>query len=311
MARTSVGSSSFSSGVFAASVVEVEVLTPGGHRLMTQASGPEAEEFAAATTGPTDSFVLAARVRLCEAGDYVATRQIAAANSSELGRMLGEIAQDRSFEGDPVDFIEAVSRGSGQHVISLGRLVSAAQASCHAVNPSRFDGHGPSYAESLIPGSRDLLTMADYLTRWESDGFWRSSYYGLANRALRRLLPSTWRTPVFYDRIDALLDGRGPARGVEQIARWQPGAARVFRELAIPLGKAGDLVDSLARMVPQVPIWLTPYRPQDADTGDDYLLYAGIWGPGSHQRRGHALSAESAIDRLASDLGGTTVRSGA
>jgi FAD/FMN-containing dehydrogenase len=342
--RTSVGPSSFTTGDFAASVLELELLGPSGELFSAGPNGPHAAEFTAATSGdgPSDSLITAARVSLVEAGEFIATRQVGAGEANELAEVLSGIVRDGSFGGEPVEFCEAVSSGSGGYTISLGRPVGAAEAPCYAVNPSRYDRGGPPYASTLTPDAADLLRTAAFLTRWEADGFWRSSHYGLSHALVRRLWPARLRTPAVYGRIDAVLDGRGPAPAFEFLARWQPSAPRVFREIAVPLAGLAALLESLSGIVPAVPIWMVPYRAgcgagQDdtqplrapiptrpgsgtQSAGDDAApalaapagiwVYLGIWGPGAYRTKGHAVGAESAIDRLAARHGGRTVRSG-
>ncbi|MDR1152965.1 MAG: FAD-binding protein, partial [Bifidobacteriaceae bacterium] len=307
--RTCAGPSSFATGTFAASVRELELLEPSGEIALARRGGPRGEQFARIVDddGPTDAFIVAARVALRPAQDYVGTRTVGADEPAELGAILATISRTGAWDGEPVEFVEAVTHGPTSHAISLGRMISAAEAPLHAVSPSRYDRGGRPYALSLVPGSRDLLTTVDYLTRWEPDGFWRSFHYGLAHSSVRRWWPRRLRTPAFYSGLDSLLDGPGTTQVLERLARWRPQSARVFREVTVPLGAVGELVESLCSIVPGVPVWTVPYRDTPPDAGgppgahlaEAWSAYCGIWGPGAHQRTGHNVGAENAIDRLA------------
>jgi FAD/FMN-containing dehydrogenase len=314
--RTSVGASSFATGEFATSVRELELLAPCGEVVVARPDGPYGDLFAEviARDGPTDHLIVAARIALREAEEFVATRQVGATNSRELAGALTGIVRDGTWEGEAVDFLEAVSWGPTRHIMSLGRMISAAEAPCHAVKPSRYDAGGPPFAQTLTPGATDLMRLPDFLTRWEPDGFWRSFHYGLGHRAVRRMWPTRLRTPATYARIDAFWDG--PAQALDGLARRRHGA-RVFREVCVPVAALADFVESAAGIAPGVPVWMAlfPDTMDDAapsPTGQPTMwAYCGLWGPGSHQRTGHAPATEAAIDRLAEALGGRTVRAAA
>jgi FAD/FMN-containing dehydrogenase len=310
---TTVGASSFATGPVASQVIELQLLLPSGELVAARPEGPGEDLFSQVigTEGPTSAFVAAARIAVVPASGFVLTRQVGAANPTELAELLDGIVRDGSWDGQTVEFVEAVSRGPARHVVSLGRQVSAAEAPCHQVTASRYDGAGLPYAATLVPGTSDLLSLTDYLRRWDPDGFWRSGHYGLGHRPLRHVWPARLRTPAVYARLDALMDRPGPAQAIDRLTRWRPGPPRVFREVAVPLPAVGDLVEALNGIVPGVPVWLVPYRVDSDDAGPHprgHLAYCGIWGPGAHQRTGHAVGAASAIDRAVAHLGGRTVR---
>jgi FAD/FMN-containing dehydrogenase len=315
--RESVGSSSFATGTFAASVTELHLLTPSGAIVAASPSGPHADLFhrIVGREGPSECFIVAARIRLVQAEDFVVTRTVGLPNARDLAAALAVIAHEATWEGQPVQFVEATVRAN-TYTIALGRAVTGAEAPLHAVSPSHYDRGGPPYAATLSPGASDLLTMTDYLQRWEPDGFWRSFHYGLAHRGVRRAWPARLRTPSVYARLDALMDSPNPAQLLERLARWQPGAPRVFREVAVPLAALGELLESLNGIVREVPLWVTPFATHGDDAGPipsadpTFWAYCGIWGPGAHQRTGHNVGAENAIDRLTAALGGRTVRFG-
>jgi FAD/FMN-containing dehydrogenase len=302
--RPAVGSESWRTGPFTEAVISVDVLTTSG---MMQTARPDAESgelFAATLNGQAATGVItAAEVRLGPAAPFVATRAIGCAGASGLQASLEEATGSGSLDGAAVDFCEAVSHPSGGQILSLGRRVDSSEAQTLAVEPSRYGGRGPSYFETLVPGARDLMTMADYLTRWDADEFWRSFHYGLGAKLVRRLWPPALRGAPVYSRIDALLDARRAVRSIEQAARWRPGPARVYREVMVPLEHLAELLERLAGLAPGVPVWSCPVRLDGA-----MWVYCGIWGAGAHRAPAHNLGVESAIDRATGDLAGRTVR---
>jgi FAD/FMN-containing dehydrogenase len=320
VARTAVGSSSFATGAFADCVQALQVLTPSGLMVAAERDGAEAGLFHA-TLGAEGAtgYVAAARVALAPARPFVATRSVGFETASGLAAALEEVARERRWDGYPVDFAEAVTRGVMEHVMVLGRGVEAAEAATLAVEPSQYAGPGPSYDSTLADGARDLLSLGAYLTRWDADEFWHSADYAFRRPPWRTLWPARARTGRVYARLDALLDSPSPARELEQTARWRPGAPRVYREVVLPLNRLAEFLGKLAALIPGVPIWTCPLTTNKADdavptigrpgAAGNMWAYCGIWGPGGWRKLAHNVGTENAIDREAVALGGRTVRS--
>ncbi|MCL2787323.1 MAG: FAD-binding protein [Micrococcales bacterium] len=311
LVRTSVGANSLAVGTFAECVEGVELLTSSGHILWAARGGPRADLFAQTLGGRGKSgFVIGATVRLEPASGFVATDCLGVESPEDLAATLAQ-------PGEDVHFAEALVRGPGRLVASLGRAVNDGEASFLSASPSRYLGSGQPYSASLVPGSTDLLTTIDYLRRWDADEFWHSADYGMDRRLVRTLWPAALRKPEVFARLDAAR--QAPAvRWTEALTRWRPGPARVYREVAIPLDRIPDFLTSLWRIAPGVPAWIVPVaalpRPDGihdapAPASSQQGAVCGIWGPGAHLPHDHHLPAEAALDRLAANLGGFTIRS--
>lgn len=312
ISRTSVGSAAFRVGQVGNSVLEMELLAPSGDVIDAKPDGPNQEVFAGIVRGdgPGDHVIISARLAVRAVPAFVATRQIGFASPAELQEAMGSVIQSGGLDGEPVDFIEAVCAPATGPVMSLGRLVGLAEAPHHAVTPSRYCGSGPTYADSLTPGSTDLLTLSDYLTRWEPDGYWRSARYGLRALPVRKIWPARLRGRSIYDRLDRFWDG--PGQGLDQLIRQRSRTPRVFCEVAVPLDKFAQFAESVATIAPGLPIWMAPLQTNPADAATppttQFEAYCGLWGPGAHQKTGHNPQAQAALVEATTQASGHPTR---
>ena len=111
-------------------------------------------------------------------------------------------------------------------------------------DPSDYTGQQVFY-RSLQQRERDVLTVHDYLWRWDTDWFWCSRAFGAQQPVVRRLWPRSklrsdvyWKIVAFENRhhVMARLDAR----------RGRPARERVVQDVEIPLGPHGRV----PRLVP-------------------------------------------------------------
>ena len=181
------------------------------------------------------------------------------------------------------------------------------------------DRRGTSVDRATTPGSRsstarmqqrerDVLTVHDYLWRWDTDWFWCSRAFGAQSPLVRRLWP---RQPAAQRR---LLEASSPSRTAT--TSWPgstPGAGRpprerVVQDVEIPLDRTAEFLDWFLREVPIEPVWLCPIqlRPRPAShrgrpdgttpwplypmRPDEPYVNVGFWStvaiePGARRRR--------------------------
>ncbi len=170
------------------------------------------------------------------------------------------------------------------------------------------------YYQSLLNRSEDLLTMRDFLWRWDPDWFWCSRSFGMQNPLLRRLLgrwmlrsSSYWKIQSLYrkwkieERIRAM-------RKIMHlpIERFE----QVIQDVEIPIGKSPEFIEFYFREIDIRPCWICPMRPLDAagnwtlfamEPGALYLNF-GFWGSvrtSPDQAAGHFnRRIESIVNRL-------------
>jgi FAD/FMN-containing dehydrogenase len=197
----------------------------------------------------------------------------------------------------------------------LGRFEQTLDA---AETPSDYAGQRIFY-RSIRERSTDVLTVRDFLWRWDTDWFWCSRAFGVQQPLVRRLWPRRLKRSDVYQRIVGLENRHGVAARVDSW-RGRPARERVVQDVEIPLERTADFLDWFLREVPIEPIWLCPVALRESgggaadDSGAPWPLYpmrpgecyvnVGFWssvpiGPG---RADGDVNRE--IERVVSQLGG-------
>ena len=94
---------------------------------------------------------------------------------------------------------------------------------------SDYTGQQVYYRSIQQRATTDLLTMHDYLWRWDTDWFWCSGAFGVQNPTVRRLWPQRWRRSDVYHRLIGLnhrtgfMDWRRPPQGPAAARAGGPG----------------------------------------------------------------------------------------
>jgi FAD/FMN-containing dehydrogenase len=161
----------------------------------------------------------------------------------------------RTWEGEAVDFLDGVVFSRDETYLTLGRW---AKTVVGQAGPSDYTGQQIFY-RSLQQRERDVLTVHDYLWRWDTDWFWCSRAFGAQQPLVRRLWPRSklrsdvyWKIVAFENRhhVMARLDAR----------RGKPARERVVQDVEIPLERTAEFLDWFLREVPIEPVWLCPIQ---------------------------------------------------
>ena len=172
------------------------------------------------------------------------------------------------------------------------------------------------YYRSLQQRETDLLTMYDYLWRWDTDWFWCSGAFGLHDPRVRRLWPRRLRRSDVYHRLVGLEHRFGV---VARLDRWRgrPPRERVIQDIEVPVEQTPAFLSWFDAHVGMRPVWLCPLRlrepegPGSARIWPSYPLHPGttyvnigFWGtvpiaPGAEEG-----ALNRAIEARVSELGG-------
>ncbi|MBD8870005.1 FAD-binding oxidoreductase [Nocardioides donggukensis] len=300
-----IESTSFRHGLPHESVLEVEVLTGDG-RLVR--AGPDANpDLFAAFPNSYGSLGYATRLRieLEEVPAYVALRHLRFDSAAELASAVAELVETRSWAGERVDGLDGVAFAPDELYLTLARWTPVAEAP-----PSDYTGQRIFY-RSLQQRGTDVLTMHDYLWRWDTDWFWCSGAFGLHRPWVRRLWPRRWRRSDAYHRLVGL---EHRYRVVERLdrRRGRPPRERVVQDVEVPVSRLADFLAWFDDAVGMRPVWLCPLRlrepsgPGSARTWPTYPLAAGttyvnvgFWGtvPRPDDPDGGAGGRDGAVNR--------------
>ncbi|MEO6503758.1 MAG: FAD-binding oxidoreductase [Jatrophihabitantaceae bacterium] len=250
-----IESSSFRDGLPHESVLEMDVLTGAGQVLTTSPTQHPDLFHGFPNSYGSLGYAVRLRIELDPVRPFVGLRHVRFADLEALTAAIGQITAQRSWAGEPVDFLDGVMFGVDESYLCLGRWVdSPAEAGVDAA--SDYTGQQVFY-RSISTRERDCLTIADYLWRWDNDWFWCSGAFGVQNPVIRRLWPARYRRSDFYHRLIGLDHRFKVAEKIDRIRR-QPPRERVVQDVEIPLGRTADFLRWFAAQVAMSPVWLCP-----------------------------------------------------
>ncbi|MFT3898826.1 MAG: FAD-binding oxidoreductase [Gordonia sp. (in: high G+C Gram-positive bacteria)] len=318
-AATGLGieSTSFRNGLPHESVTEIDVLTGAGEVITATPDGEHADLFHGFPNSyGTLGYSVRLRIELEPVAPFVALRHVRFTDVASLVDAMTRIVEEKSYDGERVDYLDGVVFSADESYLVLGR-----QTDEQTQRPSDYTGQQIYYRsiqhEPSATPKRDLLTIRDYLWRWDTDWFWCSRAFGTQNPRIRRLWPKRWLRSSFYWKLIAL-DHRYNVGDRLAARKGEPPSERVVQDIEVPLDRTAGFVDWFLREIPIEPIWLCPLRlrepvPPGADPARPWPLYplqprctyvnVGFWSavPQTPGRPGHT---NRLIERKVADLDG-------
>jgi FAD/FMN-containing dehydrogenase len=282
-----IESSSFRNGLPHESVIEMDILTGEG-KLLTVSPEQHPDLFAGFPNSYGSlGYAVRLRIALDEVKPYVGLRHVRFDDLDTLCSAVADITAKRSWEGEPVDFLDGVVFAPGEAYLTLGRWADWPTDAGQA-EPSDYTGQQIFY-RSIRERERDCLTVSDYIWRWDTDWFWCSGAFGVQNPTIRRLWPARYRRSDFYHRLVGLDHRFSIAAKIDKLKRIGP-RERVVQDVEIPLEHTADFLRWFAGQVPMSPVWLCPLRLRHSDdpAAPSWPLYplqpgevyvnVGFWG---------------------------------
>ena len=138
------------------------------------------------------------------------------------------------------------------------------------------------YFRSLQERESDLLTIYDYLWRWDTDWFWCSGAFGAQNPRIRRLWPRRLRRSDVYMSLLGLDRRFGIADRLDRRA-GRAQRERVVQDVELPVDRLPDFLSWFDEEVGMRPVWLCPLVARRAWStyplapGESYVN-VGFWG---------------------------------
>jgi FAD/FMN-containing dehydrogenase len=257
-----IESSSFRSGLPHESVLEAEILTGDGEIVVARPEGEHADLF---RTFPNSygslGYALSLTIELEPVHPYVALQHVRFCSLADVQDAIGQIMRTRAWSGEEVDFLDGVVFAREEIYLTLGRWADSATGQA---DPSDYTGQRIFY-RSLQQRERDLLTVHDYLWRWDTDWFWCSRAFGAQQPLVRRLWPKRKLRSDVYWKIVAFENRHHVAAWVDA-RRGKPPRERVVQDVEIPLERTAEFLDWFLREVPIEPVWLCPIQLRSTHT---------------------------------------------
>ena len=278
-----IESASFRNGTPHESVIEMDILTGTGE-ILTVSGRPDDPHrdlfYGFPNSYGSLGYALRLKIELEPTRPYVYLRHVRFTTAEAMAAMLIELTRTREYEGRPVDFLDGTVFSESEQYLTIGSMVDDPPA---GLAPSDYTGMG-IYYRSIQQRTRDLLTIHDYLWRWDTDWFWCSRAFGVQDPRVRRLWPkSKLRSDVYWklvalDRTWALSTRSGRLRG-------RPAREPVVQDIEVPVDRLATFLTFFHREVGIEPIWICPLQQRDPQARwplyefDPDVLYVnvGFW----------------------------------
>ena len=258
-----IEASSFRNGLPHESVRSMDILIGTGEIVTAAPTGPHADLF---RTFPNSygslGYAVSLTIDVEPVAPFVRLRHLPFDSLGSLTEAVGQIVAARAWDGEPVDFLDGVVFARNAAYLTLGRFEQTLDA---AETPSDYAGQRIFY-RSIRERSTDVLTVRDFLWRWDTDWFWCSRAFGVQQPLVRRLWPRRLKRSDVYQRIVGLENRHGVAARVDSW-RGRPARERVVQDVEIPLERTADFLDWFLREVPIEPIWLCPVALRESGSG--------------------------------------------
>jgi len=285
VAGLGIESTSFRNGLPHESVLEMDVFTGSGE-VVTARPGPDGEHRDLFDTFPNSygslGYATRLRIELEEVPPYVALRHVRFDDPGLLAKTIEEIVETGTFADTRVDGLDGVAFAPGEYYLTLATWTDATGPGGR-IETSDYAGQDVYY-RSIQDRETDLLTMHDYLWRWDTDWFWCSGAFGAQNPRLRRIWPRRWRRSDVYHRLLGLDRRFSIADRLDRRA-GRPLRERVIQDVEVPVEQVGAFLDWFDEAVGMRPVWLCPLRLRGDKTWPSYPLEvattyvnAGFWG---------------------------------
>jgi FAD/FMN-containing dehydrogenase len=261
-----IESSSFRNGLPHESVSAIEVLTGAGEVVRATPDGQYADLFRCFPNSYGSlGYALSLEIEVEPVHSYVLLRHVRFDALDKLAAAIEEVMSTRAFQGEQVDFVDGVLFGRDESYLTLGAW--ADYLDDVAGSPTRtsdYTGQQVFY-RSIREKERDLLTVRDYLWRWDTDWFWCSRAFGAQRPVVRRLWPKRYLRSDVYWKIVAL-ENRYHLKSRLEARQGRPPRERVVQDVEIPLGRLEAFLGWFTREVPIEPVWLCPIELRQTTT---------------------------------------------
>jgi FAD/FMN-containing dehydrogenase len=273
-----IESTSFRNGLPHESVLEMDIFTGAGE-VVTARPGPAGDHSDLFDAFPNSygslGYATRLRIALEPVPSYVALRHLRFDDPGLLAKTIEEITQTQEYDGAPVDGLDGVVFAPGEYYLTLARWTDEADAA------SDYTGQ-QVYFRSIQQKQTDLLTIYDYLWRWDTDWFWCSGAFGAQHPVVRRLWPASRRRSDVYMQL-LKLDRRFAIADRLDRRAGRPLRERVVQDIEVPVERLAEFLDWFDAEVGMRPVWLCPLVAQRAWTayplepGSTYVN-VGFWG---------------------------------
>jgi FAD/FMN-containing dehydrogenase len=272
-----IESTSFRSGLPHESVLEMDIFTGAGE-VVTTGPGDDLFETFPNSYGSL-GYATRLRIKLEPVPEFVSLRHVRFDDAGLLAKTISRIMETREHDGVRVDGLDGTAFAPGEYYLTLAEWTERPVVPTDG--PSDYAGR-EIYYRSIQQRETDLLTMYDYLWRWDTDWFWCSRAFGAQHPVVRRFWPRRWkRSDVYYRMVG--LDHRFHVGAWLDRRKGNPEGERVVQDVEIPVERLPEFLDWFDAEVGMRPVWLCPlvasqkWPTYPLAPGETYVN-VGFWG---------------------------------
>ena len=255
-----IESTSFAWGLPHESVIEMDVLTGDG-QILTVSGRPDDPHrnlyYGFPNSYGTLGYALRLKIELEPVKPYVRLRHVRFPTAQAMAEAMAHIVDTHEWEGEAVDFLDGTVFSATEQYLTLGRMTDDSRGQ----RPSDYTGMG-IYYRSIQHKREDLVTIHDYIWRWDTDWFWCSRAFGTQKPLIRRFWPKgKLRSDVYWKIIK--WDRRTQFSTKMARLRRRPAREEVVQDIEVPIDRLADFLDFFHREVGIEPVWVCPLKQRD------------------------------------------------
>lgn len=258
-----IESTSFRNGLPHESVLEMDILTATGEIITARPEDPDTSDLfhGFPNSYGTLGYSTRLRIELEPVQPYVRLRHVRFTDLTRLQEAMATIAVTHVHEGVRVEYLDGVVFTHDEAYLVLGQQL--AEPGPLDPPPSDYTGMDIYYRSiQHAPGQSpktDLLTIRDYLWRWDTDWFWCSRAFGTQNPKIRRFWPKRYLRSSFYWKLIGLDQKYDIGDWLER-RKGNPPRERVVQDIEVPIEKTAEFVGWFLDATEIEPVWLCPLR---------------------------------------------------
>lgn len=256
-----IESASFRHGTPHESVLEMDILTGTGEVLTITGAADDPNRdlfYGFPNSYGSLGYALRLKIELEPVKPFVHLRHLRFDTAAAMTDAMATITADRIFEGRRVDFLDGTVFSPGEQYLTLGEMVDTIPAK---LTVSDYTGMN-IYYRSIQDNTEDVLTIHDYLWRWDTDWFWCSRAFGAQKKLVRRFWPKRkLRSDVYWKLI--AFDRRHDVSGKLARLRGAPKREPVVQDIEVPIDRLEEFLEFFHGEVGIEPVWICPLRQRD------------------------------------------------
>ena len=275
-----IESTSFRNGLPHESVLEMDVFTGAGEVVTTRPGDALFDAFP--NSYGSLGYATRLRISLEAVPPYVALRHVRFDDAVALADAIVEITATGEHGGERVDGLDGVAFAPDELYLTLARWTDDPAGA----TASDYTGQDVFF-RSLQERETDLLTMYDYLWRWDTDWFWCSGAFGAQNPRIRRFWPKKLRRSDVYMKL-LKLDRRFDIADRLDRRAGRPLRERVVQDIEVPVERLDEFLEWFDAEIGMRPVWLCPLVSTGSVGGRGWTTYplqpgelyvnVGFWG---------------------------------